>query len=90
MFEIHIPAIMRTHTAGQSTAVVAGDSVAEVLHSLVALHPKLGPILFDQQGSLNSFVSLFVDGRNIRDLAGPQTKLAPGQKLMIIQALAGG
>jgi len=43
-----------------------------------------------QDGTLRSFVNLFLAGTNIKDLDGLQTKLEPGDTLRLVPSIAGG
>lgn len=67
-------------------AAVVGD----VLDALGAEHPALGRRLRDETGALRRFVNVFVDGRDVRDLAGVQTAVADGAEVQVLPSVAGG
>lgn len=90
MPQIHIPAILRAQADGQSVVSCSGQTVAELLASLVQQHPALSSSLMNQSKQLHSFINLFVDGRNIRDLNQLETLVAENQTVLIVPALAGG
>jgi|LakMenEpi03Aug12_release.lakeMendotaPanAssembly.Ray.scaffolds.fasta_scaffold00145_22 molybdopterin synthase sulfur carrier subunit len=90
MPQIHIPAILRTQADGQSVVNCSGQTVGELLAHLVQQYPALLPSLMNESQQLHSFLNLFVDGRNIRDLDQLKTLVAENQTILIVPALAGG
>ena len=85
-----IPTTLRSFTDNKSELVLAGETVAELLAALVEECPDAGKALFDQDNRIRSFVNVFVDGRNIKELAGFDTKVEDGAEVMLIPAIAGG
>jgi molybdopterin synthase sulfur carrier subunit len=85
-----IPTPLRRFTGGEAKIVVAGSSVAEVLDALDAAHPGIGERLRDDSGHIRRFVNVFVNGQNVRDGQGVDTRLAAGDEVGIIPAMAGG
>jgi molybdopterin converting factor small subunit len=59
------------------------------MNDLTARYPQLRGQLYEGD-TLRSFVNLFVNGEDFRALGGPAAKLAPGDQLTIIPAIAGG
>jgi sulfur-carrier protein len=87
--KIDIPTPMREQAGGAAMVEVAGTTVREALADLVAKHPGLGTKLFDA-GRLRPFVNVFVNDEDIRYLDDLDTKVADGQILALIPAVAGG
>ena len=85
-----IPTPLRRFTGGVARVVVTGSSVAEVLDALDAAHPGIGDRLRDESGRIRRFVNVFVNGQNIRDGQGLETRLSAGDEVGIIPAMAGG
>ena len=85
-----IPTPLRRFTDGNAKVVVVGSSVAEVLDALEATHPGIGERLRDDSGQLRRFVNVFVNGQNVRDGDGVDTRLSAGDEVGIIPAIAGG
>jgi molybdopterin synthase sulfur carrier subunit len=85
-----IPTPLRRFTGGEGKVVVAGSSIAEVLDALDASHPGIGERLRDDSGNIRRFVNVFVNGQNIRDGHGVDTRLSAGDEVGIIPAMAGG
>lgn len=52
--------------------------------------PILGRRLRDETGALRRFVNVYLDGEDVRMLAGLATPVRPGQSIQIIQSVAGG
>jgi molybdopterin converting factor small subunit len=87
---LRIPTPLRTYTQNQSEVKISASTVAEAMDQLVAQFPSLKPHLYSDQGELRSFVNLFVNDENVRDLNGVHTDLKDGDRLMIIPSIAGG
>jgi len=85
-----IPTPLRRFTDGEAKVNVTGSSVGEVLDALDAAHPGIGERLRDESGQLRRFVNVFVNGRNVRDADGVDTRLSAGDEVGIIPAMAGG
>lgn len=85
-----IPTTLRSFTGNRSELVLVGSTVAQVLESLVEECPEAEKALFDRERKLRSFVNVFVDGRNIKELAGFETEVKDGAEVMLIPAIAGG
>jgi adenylyltransferase/sulfurtransferase len=69
---------------------LAGETVGAVLAALVAESPGLRPHLLAGDGSLRSFVNVYVNGEDARTRSGLETRLADGDELAIVPAIAGG
>lgn len=87
---VRIPTQLRSLVGGASEVSLEGDTVAEVLRGLDAVHPGFGERLFDETGALRRFVNVFLAEEDIRFLDGVDTKVADGQVLSIVPAVAGG
>jgi molybdopterin synthase sulfur carrier subunit len=85
-----IPTPLRRFTDGQAKVGVSGATVADALADLNGRYPGIGERLLDDDGQIRRFVNVFVNGRNVRDAAGSQTSLNPGDEMGIIPAMAGG
>jgi sulfur-carrier protein len=81
---------LRRFTGGEAKVFVTGSSVADVLDALEAAHPGIGERLQDDSGQLRRFVNVFVNGQNVRDRDGVETRLSAGDEVGIIPAMAGG
>jgi molybdopterin synthase sulfur carrier subunit len=87
---VRVPTTLRTLTAGASEVSVEGATVREVLDQLDSAHPGFKDRLLDDEGNLRRFVNVFVADDDVRFLDGLGTKVAEGDTVAIIPAVAGG
>jgi sulfur-carrier protein len=87
--EIRIPPVLRGEAGGERSVVVEAGTVRDALAALVDAHPALeGRVL--EAGSVPTFLNVFVDGEDIRLLAGLDTPVGSGSKVLLLPAVAGG
>ena len=87
---VRVPTTLRTLTAGASEVSVDGSTVGEVLDQLESAHPGFKERLLDGDGGLRRFVNLYVADDDVRFRDGLETKVADGETVSIIPAVAGG
>ena len=87
---VRIPPVLRTSTGGQKQVEVPGGTVREVIGGLVAAYPGLAPQLLAGDGDLNRFVNVYINGQDVRYLAGLDTPVAPAAEVRLLPAMAGG
>lgn len=68
----------------------AGATVGDVMRELVALQPALEGRILDERGGMVPYVAVFVDGRDVRHLAGLATVLSPSDEIAVFPPVAGG
>lgn len=90
MTRVLIPTVLREKCGGNPSVSVKGTNVQEALADLSQQYPDVLPQLFDPDGRLLNFVNVFVGDENIRDLNDESTKVAAGDEILIVPALAGG
>src|SRR5215475_6539609 len=88
--EVKLPTVLRAQADGQATVSVDGATVGDVFGALVGQYPGLRENLLDDKGGLHKFVNVYKDDDDIRYLEGLDTKLADGDVLSILPAVAGG
>lgn len=87
---VYIPTPFR-HLVGNRAAVRAeGKTVSDVLQSLDTQFPGFRAQLFDGSGKLANHINVYVNQVEIHTLSGTETKVAEGDELAVIPALAGG
>lgn len=69
---------------------VEAESVATMILNLDRRFPGLGERLTEPGGRLRRWINIFVDGQDIRWLAGMETRLRPGAEVYIVPSVAGG
>jgi molybdopterin converting factor small subunit len=87
---LKIPNPLRPYVNGLAEVPVSGATAGEAVEDMLAQYPAFRPHLCKDDGSLRAFVNLFLDGRNVRDLQGLDTPLAPGDSLNLVPSIAGG
>ena len=87
---VHIPSPLRPYVGGRDRVEVEAETVAEVLERLTTEHNQLKTHLFKDDGTVRSFVNLFLNNRDIRDLSEGDTPTTDGDELSIVPSIAGG
>jgi len=87
---VRIPPVLRAQAGGAKSLELAGATVGEVLDALVAAHPGLRAQLYADDGSLNRFVNVYVDGQDVRYTGELATAVGERDELVILPAMAGG
>ena len=90
MSTVHIPSVLRANVGGVKTLDIDGDSIRAVVETLTAQHPSLKSQLLADDGDLNRFVNVYVNGQDVRYLAGLDTPVAPADEVRLLPAMAGG
>ncbi|MFC5288983.1 MoaD/ThiS family protein [Actinokineospora guangxiensis] len=86
---VSIPTILRTHTGGEKSVSAAGATLAEVIDSLDADHGGIKSRLV-KDGALHRFVNVYVNDEDVRFAGGLEAKVADGDNVTILPAVAGG
>ena len=87
---ILIPTPLRPFVGGRDSLQLEARSVGELLERLTGDHAALKPHLFADDGRLRSFVNVYVNDRDIRQLAQRETPIKAGDTVSIIPSIAGG
>ena len=90
MSTVFIPAVLRPNVGGVKSLELDGDSIRAVVGELVDRHPSLEGQLLSDDGELNRFVNVYVNGQDVRYLAGLDTPVAPADEVRLLPAMAGG
>ena len=87
---VRIPTPLRKLT--READVVSGDggTLTSCIESLDQQYPGLKERLCDEGGELRRFVNVYVNGEDVRFLAGMATALKAGDEVSIVPAVAGG
>ncbi|MER7174035.1 MoaD/ThiS family protein [Streptomyces mesophilus] len=87
--EVRIPTILRTYTDGEKAVEGSGDTLAELFADLDSRHSGIEARIVDE-GKLRRFVNVYLNDEDVRFLDGISTKLADGDSVTILPAVAGG
>ncbi|MCG3128831.1 MAG: hypothetical protein CHACPFDD_03727 [Phycisphaerae bacterium] len=67
-----------------------GATVLAVLEAVFAGNPRARGYVLDDQGGVRRHVTIFVNGRPIRDRSGLSDAVAADAEVFVMQALSGG
>ena len=84
------PAVLRANVGGAREVDADGETIGDVLDGLVATYPSLKDQLFTEDGELNRFVNVYVNGQDVRYLDGTATPVAERDEVRLLPAMAGG
>jgi molybdopterin synthase sulfur carrier subunit len=87
---LHVPGPLRTYCAGAARLSISAHTVRAVLEGLERSQPALYRNVCDETGTLRRHLNAFVNSDNVRDLAGIDTTLRPGDVVTILPAVSGG
>ena len=87
---VKIPPVLRAQTGGEAEVSADGDTVGDVLRTLVDRHPDTRAQLFSPEGELNRYVNVYLNDEDVRVLDGLQTAIGDDDTVVILPAMAGG
>ncbi len=82
MAVVLLPGLLATEAGGQRRFELDAATLRDALHAL-----PVANLILDEHGEVRSLVHVYIDGERARDLA---TALAPGARVRIVAAIAGG
>ena len=66
MTAVRIPPVLRAQAGNNKKVEVTGATVGAALESLLEQYPSLREQVFTDDGALNRFVNVYVNGRDVR------------------------
>lgn len=90
MIRVQIPPSLSCYAEDRQSLELAGTTVGEVLQTLRARYPELGRHLMKEDGSLRSYVNVYVNSDDIRGLAQLQTPVQEADTVTLVPSIAGG
>ncbi|PNE42497.1 MULTISPECIES: MoaD/ThiS family protein [Streptomyces] len=87
--EVRIPTILRSYTDGQKAVEGSGETLGELFSDLESRHTGIRERLIEGE-QLRRFVNVYLNDEDVRFLEGISTKLADGDNVTILPAVAGG
>src|SRR4051812_26325950 len=90
MPKILIPTPLRQYTGKQDTVLVKGATIGEALADLTGQHQDLRPNLYNDEGKLRSFVTVYLNHEDIRHLNKEATPVKESDTISIVPSIAGG
>lgn len=77
-------------TDDQEAVEVQGETIDEAVEALTEEYSELRQHLYTDDGSLRSFVNIYLEDEDIRYLDNEDTELKDGQTVSIVPSIAGG
>ncbi len=90
MSAVWIPQVLRSAVGGQKQVELDGGNVRELVDALVVKFPALRQQLLADDGQLNRFVNVYVNGQDVRYLNGLETAVGERDEVRLLPAMAGG
>ena len=90
MAKVYITSALRTFTESEESCTVSGDTVYEIAENLSRRFPEIRRKFFRDDGSLNTLVIIYLDGKDIRLLQREKTAVNPESEIKLYTALLGG
>ncbi|MEU6660981.1 MoaD/ThiS family protein [Streptomyces sp. NPDC046821] len=87
--EVRIPTILRTYTDGEKAVEGKGETLADLFADLETRHTGIQARIVEGE-KLRRFVNVYLNDEDVRFLEGIETKLADGDNVTILPAVAGG
>ena len=88
--KVLIPTPLRPFAGRQASVDVEGQTVGEALGALTGQYEDLRRHLYGEGGRLRSFVNVYLNHEDIRNLQKDQTPLQDGDTITIVPSIAGG
>jgi molybdopterin converting factor small subunit len=77
--------MLAAEVGGQRRFEVEADTVGSALRSL-----PVANLVFDERGRLRRLVNVYVDGTDVREHDGMETRLTGSEEIRLVAAIAGG
>ena len=90
MATVFIPTPLRRFTNNTSKLQVPSGNINDVIKDLSHNFPELKKHLLDEGGKIRSFINIFVDDDDIRNLQQENTIVKDETVISIVPAIAGG
>jgi molybdopterin converting factor small subunit len=90
MATVIIPTPLRKFTNNSARLNVQGHTIWDMIQKLITQFPDLRKHLLDANGRVPSFINIFVNDDDIRNLQREQTVVMENATVSIVPAIAGG
>jgi len=87
---VRLPGVLAELASGQRSLELAAGSLEELFAALDASYPVLGRRLRDETGAIRRHVNVYVDGIDVRGVAGLRTPVPDGAEVQVLPSVAGG
>ena len=90
MSTVRLPSVLRANANGERAIEVDGSTIGAAVQELVGRHPALASQLLTADGELHRFVNVYLNGQDVRYLAGLATPVGDRDEIRLLPAIAGG
>lgn len=91
MATLLVPGVLRPEAGGAARLeVTAAGTLRAVLDQVGARWPRLERRVRDEAGELRRYVNVYLDGEDVRRLAGQDTPVPAQAEIQILPSIAGG
>jgi molybdopterin converting factor small subunit len=90
MSTVRLPSVLRPQANGEKAIEVEGSTIGDAVQALVGRHPALAGQLLTPEGDLHRFVNVYLNGQDVRYLAGLETPVGDRDEIRLLPAIAGG
>jgi sulfur-carrier protein len=93
MITVLVPGVLRAEVDGASKLTIdppAAGTLGALLDDVALRWPRLSRRIRDEQGALRRYVNVYVDGEEVRGLAGLDTAVPDGAEIQVLPSIAGG
>lgn len=87
---VTVPGLLARFTDGGRTVALRADTLEGCLDRLLVTYPAIEPHLVDGMGRLRPHLRLVHNGRSVEPSDDRAIELAPGDEVVVIQAISGG
>lgn len=88
--KVRLPGSLRDATGGETRIESTGGTLAAVVADLERRFPALRGRILDEQGSLQSYVNVYIGDQDARQVGGGEALVADDADVMVIPAMSGG
>lgn len=88
--KVMIPTPLRVYTEKAKAVEVEGKTAGEVLNNLAEKYSQLKKHIYDESGSLRSYINIYVNDEDIRYLRSENTEIKDADVVSIVPSIAGG
>jgi molybdopterin synthase sulfur carrier subunit len=90
MANVRVPSMLRPTVGGERVVAAEGSTLRELILNVDSRHPGFAGQLLEGSGEQRPFVNIYVNDEDVRYLQGLDTRVAEGDIVSILPAVAGG
>jgi molybdopterin converting factor small subunit len=90
MTTVAISGPLRDFSGSAGELFVSAPTVRAALAEIEREHPRLYHSVCEETGAVRRHINIFVNATNVKDGAGLDTEIGPGDVMVILPAVSGG